>query len=317
MKICLISFDFFNFDHNILLELKKRNIEADHIDISKFSYKYTSLLDRIANFFNKKILKKNKKVIEMEKDVLKRLQNLGHYDVILTIRPDCLSKKTHLEVKKFTDKYIAYIYDSCKRFPIDHLLDGVFDETFSFDSVDVKEHNFTFISNFIYNDKKELPAANVNDNIFIIVSIDERFPFLNNLANYLSDQNIKFKFIAIGKKIPKNINKNIIYQRKKLFAKDIQEDLENSKIFLDLIRHGHNGLSFRIFEALAMQRKIITTNQTIKDYDFYNPNNILILDENEPININPDFFTTVYEPLSDELYYKYTIENWVKTVFKL
>lgn len=317
MKICLISFDFFNFDHNIILELKKRNIEAEHIDISKFTYKYTSILDRVSNFFNKKILKKNKKIIEMEKDVLKRLKNLGQQDVILVIRPDCLSKETHLQIKNFTDNYIAYIYDSCKRFPIDHLLDGIFDEIFSFDFVDVTKYNFKFISNFIYNDKKELPAKNVNDNIFIIVSIDERFNFLNNLANYLSDHNIKFKFIAIGKKAPKNINKNIIYQRKKLFAEDLQDDLENSKIFLDLIRHDHNGLSFRIFEAMAMQRKIITTNQSISQYDFYNPNNILILDENKTIDINPDFLTTPYEPLSDEIYHKYTVENWVKTVFKL
>ncbi|MBO9585463.1 MAG: hypothetical protein J7574_14965 [Flavobacterium sp.] len=317
MKISLISFDFFSFDHHIILELQKRNIEAEHIDISKFKYKYTSIFDRAVNLFNKKVLKKNKKVIEMEKDVLKRLQNLGPQDIILTIRPDCLSKETHLKIKQHTNKYIAYIYDSCQRFPIDHLLNGIFDEIFSFDLVDVKKYNFSFISNYIYNQKKELTASNINENIFIIISIDERFNFLNNLADYLSSKGIKFKFIAIGKKAPKNINSNIIFQRKKLFSKDLQDDLENSKIFLDLIRHGHNGLSFRIFEALAMQRKIITTNQTISQYDFYNPNNILILDENKTIDIDPDFFATPYQPLSDDIYYKYTIENWVKTVFKL
>lgn len=317
MKICLISFDFFNFDHNIILELQRRNIEAEHIDISKFTYKYTSIFDRAANFFNKKILKKNKKIIEMEKDALRRLHNLGHQDIILVIRPDCLSKETHLKIKTYTDKYIAYIYDSCRRFPVDHLLNGIFDEIFSFDFADVKKYNFTFMSNYIYNEKKELNAPNINDNIFIIVSVDERFEFLNNLANYLSMNHIKFKFIAVGKKAPKNINSNIIFQRKKLFAKDLKDDLENSKIFLDLIRHGHNGLSFRIFEALAMQRKIITTNQTISQYDFYNPNNILILDESKPITINPEFFNSPYEPLNDDVFYKYTIENWVKTVFNL
>lgn len=66
-----------------------------------------------------------------------------------------------------------------------------------------------------------------------------------------------------------------------------------------------------------MQKKIITTNKSIISYDFYNPNNIFILDEDKPVNINPAFFTTPYEPLSDEIYHKYTIQNWVKTVFKL
>lgn len=319
MRVCLISFDFFNFDQNIILELKRRNIEADHIDISKFKYQYTSIFDRISNFFNKLILKKNKKTFEMEKDVLKRLQNLGHYDVILVIRPDCFTRQTHLEIKKHANKYISYIYDSCTRFPIDHLLNGIFDEIFSFDIEDSKKYDFTFITNYIYTNKKEIQYNNeTNNNVFIIISIDERFPFLNNIANYLSKEEIPFKFILIGKRKPKNINVKITYSKKHIFIDDLKDDLENSKIFLDLIRKDHNGLSFRIFESLSMQRKIITTNKSISQYDFYNSNNILILDENNlDIKIPSDFLTTPYQPLSPETYHKYTIENWVKTVFRL
>jgi hypothetical protein len=66
-----------------------------------------------------------------------------------------------------------------------------------------------------------------------------------------------------------------------------------------------------------MQRKIITTNSTIKTYDFYNPNNILVLDENSEININLDFINKPYEKLNEAIYYKYTIENWVNTVFEI
>ncbi|TDO72794.1 hypothetical protein EV143_10799 [Flavobacterium chryseum] len=317
MKICILSFDFFNFDQNIVLELKRRNVQVDHIDISQFKYKYSSVFDRITNFFNKLIFKKNIKKIEMEKHVLSHFIKKEQYDIILVIRPDCFTKQTHLEIKKHTNKYISYLYDSCTRFPIDYLLDGVFDQIFSFDLDDCQKFGFNFITNYIYIDKKEIQAHQTNQNVFIIISVDERLSFLNNLANHLSEQKIPFKFLLIGKRKPKNINSNIIYSKKHIFQGDLQNDLENSKVFLDLIRHGHNGLSFRIFEALAMQRKIITTNKSISQYDFYNPNNILILDENKPININPDFFATPYEPLSDEMYKKYTIENWVKTVFKL
>lgn len=317
MKICVISFDFFNFDQNIVLELKRKNIRTDHIDISQFKYKYSSIFDRVSNFFNKLIFKKSIKKIEMEKHVLARLKTQDTYDLILVIRPDCFTKQTHLEIKKHTNKYVSYLYDSCTRFPIDYLLDGVFDEIFSFDLDDCQKFGFSFITNYIYIDKKEIKEQQTNQNVFIIISADERLPFLNNLANYLSAKNITFKFLVIGKRQPKNINSNIIYSKKHIFLEDLQNDLENSKVFLDLIRHGHNGLSFRIFEALAMQKKIITTNDSIKGYDFYNPNNILVLNENADLNINPDFFTTPYEPLSDEMYHKYTIQNWVKTVFKL
>lgn len=317
MKICLISFDYFDYDHAIIVELKRRNIEANHIDISKFKYNYKSFFDKILNFFNKFFLNKNIKKIKMEEDILNHLQNIGHQDSILVIRPDKISKKTHLEIKKYCNKYIAYIYDSCERFPVDHLLDKIFDQVFSFDLNDVKKYGFTPITNYIYQDKKEIePNKKFKNDVFIIISIDERFSLLNTIANYFTRKNINFRFIIVGKKKPKKYNKTIFYTKNNFFAEELENELENSRIFLDLIRKNHNGLSFRVFEALAMQRKIITTNQSIKLYDFYNPNNILIIEENN-ININPEFLTTPYQQLEDAIYEKYTIKNWVNTVFKI
>lgn len=319
MKICLISFDFFAFDQNIVLELKRKNIDTHHIDISKYKYEYPNIFSKITNFLNKILFKKNIKKIELEKDILNRFEKLGHQDIILVIRPDRLTKQTHQKIKNYTDKYITYIYDSCTRFPIDDLLkDKIFDTIYSFDLQDCKKFGFNFITNYIYLEKKEIqPLSKINNSIFIILSIDERLHLLNKIANYLSDNAIAFKFIITGKKRPKNINDNIIYTKKPIFIDALMEELENANVYLDLIRHGHNGLSFRIFEALAMQKKIITTNKSISEYDFYNPNNILILDENSEIDINPNFWKTPYQPLSDAVYYKYTIENWVKTIFKL
>ncbi|GAA6769018.1 hypothetical protein AAFH68_49800 [Flavobacterium sp. CGRL1] len=54
MKICLISFDSTYFDHNIILELKRKNIDAHHIDASKFRYKYKSVFEKISNSIKKK-----------------------------------------------------------------------------------------------------------------------------------------------------------------------------------------------------------------------------------------------------------------------
>jgi len=67
---------------------------------------------------------------------------------------------------------------------------------------------------------------------------------------------------------------------------------------------------------MALEKKIIADNENIKNYDFYNPNNILILNEDFS-NIDKSFFETDYEKLTDEIYYKYTLDNWVNTVFSL
>ena len=48
--------------------------------------------------------------------------------------------------------------------------------------------------------------------------------------------------------------------------------------------------------ALGMRKKSITTNLDIKEYDFYDKNNILIIDRKNPI-INKEFLETNYHEL--------------------
>ena len=60
------------------------------------------------------------------------------------------------------------------------------------------------------------------------------------------------------------------------------------------------------------KRKLVTTNSDIKNYDFYNENNILIY--SEPINLDSPFFKNEYEELSDEMYEKYSLKNWLITM---
>ncbi len=317
MKICLISFDSIYFDHHIVNELKRQNIDANHIDVSKISYKYPSFFKKIMNFFSKIIFKKNLKQIEIERIILKQIELIGYQDIIMIIRPDRISKKTHFEIKKQASSYITYIYDSCKRFPIDHLLNGVFNEIFSFDIDDSKKYGFTFITNYIYFEKKEIKSDSKNNyKAFIVMSADERIQILNKLADFFTINKLKFKFVLVGKKRPKNLNENIEFSNKTFLLSDYQKDIENSSILIDLIRFNHNGLSFRIFEALALQKKIITSNLSIKNYDFYNTESIFVLDTNN-ITVPLEFIESPFQPIDNAIYEKYTIKNWVKTVFKI
>ena len=269
------------------------------------------------NFFSKIIFKKNLKQIEIERIILKQIELIGYQDIIMIIRPDRISKKTHFEIKKQASSYITYIYDSCKRFPIDHLLNGVFNEIFSFDIDDSKKYGFTFITNYIYFEKKEIKSDSKNNyKAFIVMSADERIQILNKLADFFTINKLKFKFVLVGKKRPKNLNENIEFSNKTFLLSDYQKDIENSSILIDLIRFNHNGLSFRIFEALALQKKIITSNLSIKNYDFYNTESIFVLDTNN-ITVPLEFIESPFQPIDNAIYEKYTIKNWVKTVFKI
>ena len=82
---------------------------------------------------------------------------------------------------------------------------------------------------------------------------------------------------------------------------------------MDINRIGQIGLTFRVFESLGLDKKLITTNSDIKNYDFYNPNNILIIDERNPV-ISADFFKNEYEKIPDSILHQYTIDGWCENV---
>ena len=67
-----------------------------------------------------------------------------------------------------------------------------------------------------------------------------------------------------------------------------------SEIIVDLVRDNQSGLSFRIFEAIGLQKNVITNNKSIETYI--------------------TFSNTVYP---ENIIRKYHIQNWIKTVFSL
>jgi hypothetical protein len=315
MKFCIISYDYFGFDKHILTELQKRNLSATHIDMSKFHFSYSCKFQKFYNFFLKLFVKKNIKQIELKKYIFKQLVPLGKLDVILVIRPDLINRATHLEIKKHTSEYVCFLYDSCLRFDIKNLKKGIFERIYSYDLNDVEKFGFIHLTNYIYLQKVKIKKSFKNK-VFLIMSVDDRLIVLNLIMKKLSTLGVVCKCIVVSPQRPQSIHPNIEYSKENKTQAEVQDLMNESEIFLDLSRNNHNGLSFRVFEALAFQRKLITTNQSIKKYPFYNPDNILIIDEKQ-INFRPEFFNTPYTVIPKNLYNNYTLHHWIETVFDL
>ena len=96
----------------------------------------------------------------------------------------------------------------------------------------------------------------------------------------------------------------------------IKEITSQTRIIIDMELSNQSGLTMRTIETHGMRKKLITTNPNIKEYDFYNENNILVVDRNNPV-VNSDFVSNEYEILPDELYNKYSLSNWIKVIFQV
>ena len=321
-KICIISFDHWNYDKHIVDKLNEKGIDAFHIKIGGFKHKNIS--SRIANTFSKIFLDKNPKTKKRQEHIIEMLEKKGFQDQILVINPEVIDIEYHNKIKKYTTKYIAYLYDSVGRNPVEHLLNDLFHEIYSFDKEDVKKFGFKETTNYNYIETLPKDTSEIKNNILYIASFDNRLEKIISLKLIFEKLNLTYRFIVIGKKTTlfklKNIFSKFIigieFRRKRIDQNDLKSLYKETKVVLDIVRNNQVGLSFRVFEAMAFERKIITNNKNIINYNFYNPTNILVL-ENKNYVFDKTFFETEYEPLSDEIYYQYTLDNWVNTVFEL
>ncbi|KFC18715.1 glycosyltransferase [Chryseobacterium sp. FH1] len=321
MKICLISFDHWQYDAHIVDALLKKGIDARHINIGK--YQHSSKLSRLKNTLSKIFLGKNPKLELRQRFIINELKKIGFQDQILVINPELIDREYHLKIKEYTKRYIAYLYDSLARHPINCLVEGVFDDIYSFDKDDIKTQNFKEVNNYIYLDHITQQNQSPKYDVCYLASFDNRIATIPRIADQLDKLKKKYQFVIVGKKtwLKKLIkfsenNSSIQYQIKRIDHKDVPQYYNDSKAILDLVRDNQTGLSFRIFEAMALEKKLITDNAKIKDYDFYNPNNILVLN-NDYDNLQSDFFQKPYHKIPEHIYNKYTLENWIVNVFEL
>lgn len=313
MKICVISYDFWNYDRKIVDALLHKGIEATHIRMT--AYQYPNFAARAKNALSKAVLGKNLKKIHRQEMIMSELKKIGKQDQILVISPETINAEYHEKIKKCTEKYMAYLYDSLARNPAGNVL-KYFDKVFTFDHHDAAKFGFEKLHN--YNYLTEIPPRQITSDLIYVGSFDDRILYLEQIAQEMEKRKIKYRFIIVkGKSIKNKVPScGFEFRSEKIPLQNLPDYYASAKAIVDLVRPGQNGLSFRFFEAMALKKKMITNNSAVKNYDFYNPTNIFVIEDNIA-EIPQDFFERPYEDLPQHIYHKYTLESWVNTIFNL
>lgn len=100
---------------------------------------------------------------------------------------------------------------------------------------------------------------------------------------------------------------------KRLSYNEYLKTLADYNILLDVNQEGQSALTMRVMESIYLSKKMITNNHFIPDYDFYDPNNILVLPKEglpaaEEIQ---DFLKKPFHPYTDSILESYSFEHWV------
>lgn len=140
---------------------------------------------------------------------------------------------------------------------------------------------------------------------------------LKQLADYkrlFDEKNIKSYFhITKTTRFSKN---NPIY-KKAIPYKSILKKVAQSKAVLEVLQKGQNGLTLRAMESLFLEKKLITTSKSIKNYKFYRKNNVFIIGEDDVGQLR-SFLDSPYEKIPEDIvsYYEYA-NVWSRMISSL
>jgi len=226
-------------------------------------------------------------------------KEVNDYDTFI-LGENCYNVKFTNYIRKHNkDARIIVFFWNCVGNLYKHILDDKnVDEFWSYDKNDVEKYNMKYNTQ-LYSKNVKLPKKKIVTDIFFCGRDKGRMDVLNQLKDEFDKRNIKSKLIMIKKE------KEFIGYEKYLGY------IAESKAILDLFSRNQIGLSLRCMEALFFEKKLITNNLDIVNYEFYNPNNIFIIGKDDINNIN-DFLNSDYKKIDKDIVLYYDFENWLE-----
>ena len=270
---------------------------------------------RVENIWSKKCKNKNSLFIRICRKLRLPIgiffgdwkKDIRQYNKII-IFDGCYDKLLTYYLNNRVPKSLKYIFCWNGKQRIGHVLEAEY-PIYSYSPNDCAELRLKYQPTVYCKDVVFESEVLVYDVLFV-GRIKGRQELLDKIYCKFTENNIKAMFYILGKEneigIPVH-DKPLEYNAYLNF-------IVKSRVLLDVSSYGQDGLSMRVMEALFFKKKLITTNTDIVRYDFYRPENILILDENN-WNVSKDFLYSEYVEVPEEIVEKYDITNWL-TLFK-
>lgn len=322
-RILFLAPSFFGYENKIKDKMEQMGALVDFYDERSVTKAFDRALLKIApGIFNKKTSRYYDGILETCKK--------NEYNYIFVIKCDMLTEKI---LEKFqvifpNSVFCLYLYDSVKNIKGVNKKFKYFHRILSFDRQDTFKYTEMKFRPLFYIDdfKKKLRTDNKYkyDISFCGTIHSDRYAIIKEVSNVCNKMKLNFyKFCYLQSKFMyyfyKITKREFQYAKRRDFSfvktssQEISNVVDESRVVLDIQHPKQTGLTMRTIEMVGMNKKLITTNAEIKEYDFYDPNNILVIDRKN-INISEEFLLTKYVSLDADVYDKYSITTWIEDI---
>lgn len=322
-KILVLAPDFYGYTKSILESIRQSGLEVDFYDTRPPVSGFTKAKMR-------KNAKYNFKMLEQYKKTIMAATSTVRYALIVVIA--CVTfNKGQLEdiLKAHNCKKIFYMWDSFCNYPQTESILSLFDKNYSFDPIDCTKYNMiyqpTFYSaNCLINKNEDKNQAENNDVFFIGSYLPQRYVTLKKFIDYAGENGISFRYHFYVKSFfaylyYKLKNRGTQLKWKYFTCKEMPEseklkNIKESQCVLDIPFGEQAGLTMRVIEGIVLGKKIITTNQAVKNYDFYKTGNVAVITESDFSEASKEFLNKRTVEYDTDYAEQFSVNSWVKNV---
>lgn len=323
-RVLFFYLSTFNYEVEIQRAMEREGAVVDAFNERPSNNLFVHIMVRLnRNLINRKIVKYYQDIIE------KTRQN--KYDYIFFIKGESISLEivSDLRIAHPEAKVVMYYWDSIANNHNAKNMLGCFDKVLSFDKNDSRTFNMEFLPLFYIPQYAEIAkekAPQEYDLMFAGTTHSDRYQLVTGIAEQIKKTGGRcFLWFYFPSKIlyykMKAENSSFRNAKKKEFnfkpmsRERLLDYYAKSRIQIDVQHPKQTGLTMRTIETLGAKKKLITTNADVVNYDFYRPENILVIDRQKPV-IPDEFVKTEWKDISEEIYQKYSISSWLYTIFK-
>ena len=326
-RILFIAPDFFGYELFIRNKMEELGAKVDFYHESAVKSSYLKALKKVHPQLLFAVNRRYyKKILDDTKDYV--------YDYVLFIKCESISTNMLKKMRSLFrgSVFILYLYDSMANIKGIRRKLPFFDRILTFDRNDAaKNPGFFFRPNF-YADEYRLQSTidqglnrNLYDLCFIGTIHSDRYAIIRRLAADCEEKGLRFiqycylqnrMMFYLYKLSKKEFFHAKIgdFQFEKLGNEKVKEIVSRSRIVLDTQHPRQTGLTMRLIETIGMQKKVVTANEEVRNYDFFDPQNVCVIDRKN-IQIPDDFLSSDYMPVDPEIYGRYSLSQWVGDVF--
>lgn len=162
------------------------------------------------------------------------------------------------------------------------------DKIYTFDPEDAEEYGFVYLGFNYYSKQVSDQTIEVNNDIYFVGGLKGgREEQIYNIYKYLNSHQVKciFDLMTFGRKDYTSLD-GINYIMKWRPYNEVLQNVMQSKCILEINQKGQKGATLRYFEAITMNKKLLTNNLAVVDFPFYNSKWIKIIKSLDDIDLD-------------------------------